>query len=208
RSTSNATKGTTSIGASDVVIDEVNHRVGVNMTPTHTLSVSAPSGITFTALDVYNLDATSTSRNWSLVSNIAAFGDFALMVSATQGANPIAGSAMWRVTPAQHFTLPNRFWSSKGADVPSAGDLVLTTNSQVVTGTTTINAITTTNWAAGAVVYLIFSGACTVKHNTAGGASTAKMFLSGSTDLTTAANTVLTLVYDGTQWQEVCRKVA
>jgi hypothetical protein len=34
------------------------------------------------------------------------------------------------------------------------------------------------------------------------------MLLSGSTDLTAAANTTLTLMYDGTQWQELARKVA
>lgn len=53
-----------------------------------------------------------------------------------------------------------------------------------------------------------FSGTPTVKHDTAGGAGTATLLLSGSVDLTAAANTVLTLVYDGTNWQEVSRKVA
>ena len=34
------------------------------------------------------------------------------------------------------------------------------------------------------------------------------MLLAGSVDLVAAANTVLTLMYDGTNWQEVSRKVA
>lgn len=104
----------------------------------------------------------------------------------------------------------HRLNTTKGADVASANDLTLGTDGNVfiITGTTTINAILTTNWDAGAEVVLIFSGATTVKHNTAGGASTARIFLSGSVDLTTAANTILCLVYDGTQWQETSKKAA
>jgi len=107
-------------------------------------------------------------------------------------------------------TFLHRLNTSKGADVASANDLTLGTDGNlfIVTGTTTINAITTTNWDASGEVTLIFSGATTVKHNTAGGASTARIFLGGSVDLATNANTVLTLVYDGTQWQEKSRKVA
>ena len=70
------------------------------------------------------------------------------------------------------------------------------------------NAITTANWQSGSRVTFIFSGTPTVKHNTAGGAGTARIFLQGSADLVCAANTVLDLVYDGTQWQEVSRKTA
>lgn len=100
-------------------------------------------------------------------------------------------------------------YMGKGADIASAGDLTLGSdgNTFVITGTTTINAISA-KMIAGTVYHLIFSGALIVKHNTAGGAGTAKIFLNLSLDLTTAANTVLTLVYDGTQFQEVCRKVA
>jgi hypothetical protein len=97
----------------------------------------------------------------------------------------------------------------KSVSVASANDLTLGAGNQnIVSGTTTINAITTANWTAGSRVTLIFSGALTVKHNTAGGAGTAKIFLAGSADLSTAANTVLVLEYDGTQWQEVSRKAA
>lgn len=95
------------------------------------------------------------------------------------------------------------------ASVASANNLTLgAANQNIVSGTTQVNAITTAGWLAGAEVTLIFSGALTVKHNTAGGAGTAKIFLSGSTDLVTAANTVLRLEYDGTQWQELSRKAA
>lgn len=81
-------------------------------------------------------------------------------------------------------------------------------NQFLVSGNTQINAITTNGWRAGSNITLIFSGTPTVKHNTAGGAGTAVLFLSGSADLVAANNTVLGLTYDGTQWQETFRKVA
>lgn len=103
-----------------------------------------------------------------------------------------------------------RFETSKGTDVASANDLTLASNGNVftITGTTQINAITTSLWQAGSQVQLLFSGAVLVKHNTAGGAGTAPILLAGSTDLTTDANTVLSLVYNGTQWEEMSRKLS
>lgn len=104
---------------------------------------------------------------------------------------------------------PGTRYLGQSTSPASANDLTLgASNLNNVTGTTTINAIVTTGWTAGSSVTLIFAGALTVKHNTAGGGSTARIFLAGSVDLTTAANTVLGLVYDGTQWQETFRKVA
>lgn len=82
------------------------------------------------------------------------------------------------------------------------------TNQHIVSGTTTINALTVDDWTIGSEITLIFSGILTLKHNTAGAAGSAKVLLASSTDLTTAANTVLKLAYDGTFWQEVSRKVA
>lgn len=98
---------------------------------------------------------------------------------------------------------------SKGANVASAGDLTLGSagNSFSITGTTTINAITTTNWQAGSIIILIFASTPTVKHNTAGGASTAKMLLNGGVDFVASANDVLTLIYDGTNWLECSRSI-
>lgn len=97
---------------------------------------------------------------------------------------------------------------SKGADIASANDLTLGSdgNSFLLTGTTQINAINTTNWQAGSFVFLIFSSSVTVKHNTAGGAGTAKIFLSNSLDFSAVSNDALLLFYDGTQWQEIARK--
>jgi len=98
---------------------------------------------------------------------------------------------------------------SKGANVASAGDLTLGSagNSFSITGTTTINAITTTNWQSGSIIILIFASTPTVKNNTAGGASTAKMLLNGGVDFSATANDVLTLIYDGTNWLECSRSI-
>jgi len=94
------------------------------------------------------------------------------------------------------------------ATVASANNLTLTTgNVFSITGTTTVNAITTTNWQAGSIIILIFASTPTVKNNTAGGASTAKMLLNGGVDFSATANDVLTLIYDGTNWLECSRSI-
>ncbi len=102
-----------------------------------------------------------------------------------------------------------RFGQAKGANVASAGDLTLGADGNTfhITGTTTINAITTTNWQAGSEIILIFDASVTVKNNTAGGASTATMLLAGGADFSATANDVLKLVYDGTNFYEVSRSV-
>lgn len=102
-----------------------------------------------------------------------------------------------------------RFETSKGANVASANDLTLGTDGNVfhITGTTTINAITTANWQAGSEIILIFDSTPTVKNNTAGGGGTAVMLLAGAADFSATANDVLKLVYDGTSWFEVSRSI-
>ena len=113
--------------------------------------------------------------------------------------------------PESRITIQDtRFETDKGANVAAANDLTLGGDGNVftITGNTTINAITTQYWQAGSQIILIFTGTPTVKHNTSGGAGTAVLFLAGSVDLSAAANTVLSLVFDGTQWQEISRKVA
>ncbi len=103
-----------------------------------------------------------------------------------------------------------RVLASKGADVAAANNLTLGVggNAFTITGNVQINAITTSGWISGSHITLIFTGTPTIKNNTAGGAGTAVIFLSGSADLVAANNTVLGLVYDGTEWQETFRKVA
>lgn len=103
-----------------------------------------------------------------------------------------------------------RWEESKGANIAAANDLTLGDdgNTFAITGNTQINAITNTNWQAGSKVILLFTGTPTIKHNTAGGAGTSKIILSGSADYTAAADDVLVLFYDGTNWHETTRKIA
>lgn len=108
------------------------------------------------------------------------------------------------------ITINKRFETAKWANIAAANDLTLgwDWNLFTITGNTQINAITTANRQAGSMITLIFTGTPTVKHNTAWWAGTAVLFLAGSLDLVAANNTVLGLIYDGTQRQETFRKVA
>jgi len=114
-----------------------------------------------------------------------------------------------RFTSLGHLTLVNRMQTAKGANVASANDLTLGNDGNVfhITGTTQINAITTTNWQAGSEIILIFDASVTVKNNTSGGGSTAVMLLQGAADFSATANDVLKLIFDGTSWYEVSRSV-
>lgn len=103
-----------------------------------------------------------------------------------------------------------RFETDLGGDVTSSNNLTLGLDGNVfkVTGNTQINAITTSAWQAGSQIILEFTGAPTLKHNTAGGAGTAPLFLAGSVDFVAAAGDSLSLYYNGTHWHEHSRQVA
>lgn len=101
-----------------------------------------------------------------------------------------------------------RIEAAKGANIVAANDLTLggDGNSFTITGNTTINAITTANWQSGSVIILIFTGTPTVKNATAGGAGTAQFKLLNGVDFTISKNpTVMTFLYDGTNFLEVSR---
>lgn len=103
-----------------------------------------------------------------------------------------------------------RLQGAKGADIASATTLTFgfDGNAFAITGTTTINHITTTGWQAGSVIRLLFGTSLTVTHNAgAPPANTAPILLSGAANLSATANDSLTLVYDGTSWRECARTV-
>lgn len=102
-----------------------------------------------------------------------------------------------------------RIETGQGAVVAAANDLSLGFNGNVfhISGATQINAIAISYWQAGSVIRFIFDSNPLVKHNTAGGAGTAKLLLAGAVDFASTANDVLTLVYDGVSWFEVSRSV-
>jgi len=106
-------------------------------------------------------------------------------------------------------TITNYRFETDTTNIVAANNLTLgNSNVNLVSGATQITAITTAGWQAGSSsVFLVFSGAPLVKHNTAGGAGTATILLAGATDFQAAAGDVLSLVYDGTNWHETSRKL-
>lgn len=127
------------------------------------------------------------------------------------GTNPLIENTVINGASTYYLRITDsRLQEDLGASIAAANDLTLGSdgNSFSITGATQINAITTANWQAGSIVRLIFASTPTVKHNTAGGAGTAVILLSGGVDFIAAANDVLTLLYDGTSWHEVGRKLS
>jgi len=57
------------------------------------------------------------------------------------------------------------------------------------------------------VVVLSFAGNITIKNNTAGGANTATMKLSGGVDFSATADDELGLRWNGTNWKEIFRSI-
>jgi hypothetical protein len=86
-----------------------------------------------------------------------------------------------------------------GAAVASASALPVPTGRVFhVTGTTNIDSITSTNFASGTCITMIFDGALTVGDGN-------NLVLSAS--FVTTANDTLSLCYDGTNWYETARSV-
>lgn len=103
-----------------------------------------------------------------------------------------------------------RFAQAKGNDVTVANTLTLGGDGNVfkvtASGNTSLFNIVSTNWPAGSVVTLIFTGPHTVLHNNTSGGGAA-ILLAGSIPINVANNATLTLVFDGTAWQEISRKM-
>ena len=124
----------------------------------------------------------------------SAFATNVLTFRNTGGIETLTGSIQWR----------------KGSDVASASTLTpgSAANSFDVTGSTTIDYITTTGWQAGAVILLKFEASVTVTHN-AGSVpgSTAAILLAGAANFSATADDTLLLLYDGANWREIARTV-
>ena len=114
------------------------------------------------------------------------------------------------VCAEDELTALGRLYTAKGADIASADEITLGANGNYfdVTGATTINHITKTDWPAGTSVILQFDASLTVTHNagTPTG-SEASILLAGGVDFSATADDTLQLVYDGTTWREVSRTV-
>ena len=103
-----------------------------------------------------------------------------------------------------------RLKTAKGADIASADEITLGTHGNYfdITGTTTINHITKTDWPAGSIVALQFDASVTVTHNAGTPAGTeASILLAGAVDFNSTPDDILQLVYDGATFREVSRTV-
>lgn len=88
-----------------------------------------------------------------------------------------------------------------GAAVASATALPVPTGRVFhVTGTTTVTSITSTNHQSGTIITMIFDASLTFTHGN-------NIVLAGAANFSATANDTLTMVYDGTNWYEVCRSV-
>lgn len=123
------------------------------------------------------------------------------------GVNSTTTNEIMYLEGDKRLRMNGRLQEKMGANVASANDLTLgyDGNSFHITGTTQINAITTTDWQNGSIIRLVFDGSLTVKDNTTGGGSTAPIQLASSVDFAATADDILTLMLDSTRWLEVSR---
>lgn len=119
-------------------------------------------------------------------------------VSADGGSNPSC------INVNDGTRIRNGSPSTSGDVIASANDLSLGSNGDyfVISGTTQINAIVTAPWQKGNKLRLQFQDALTLKHNTSGGAGTAKIKLDAEDDRLTANGMIIELVYDGTDFRQ------
>jgi hypothetical protein len=107
----------------------------------------------------------------------------------------------------------SRFRQAQGGDVASANNLSLGTdgNAFEITGTTTINLISNTNWQNGSVIRLVFSSSLTVTNNAGTSGSNINILLAGGANFSATANDILTLMLceigSVQNWVEVSRSV-
>ena len=120
----------------------------------------------------------------------------------------VNGTNYFRVEPDGDTILNGRFQQKKGANIASTSNITFGDDGNIfiITGTTTVQTISSVNWQAGSVITLIFQSTAGVKHGAGNSGNNKQILLNGSTDLPGAANNTLQLVYDGTQWQELSRK--
>jgi len=116
------------------------------------------------------------------------------------------------LTAAQITDFKNTFFNkrsqgNKGASISSSSTLTLGNgNLFPITGTTTINYITTTGWKEGSMICLDFHSDITINHNSSSIPTTAlPIFLKSNTLFTFKSGSVLTLIYDESYWREVAR---
>lgn len=106
-----------------------------------------------------------------------------------------------------------RWLEGQGTDVASASTITLGSgNTFELTGTTTVDLITSTNWYEGSKITLIANESVTINHATATSGADITILLAGAAAFNMTANDTLTLVYSSTTaggiaWREISRAV-
>lgn len=165
---------------------------------------------------ITNSEAASTTtmdeiQSWMTSNSISTTGSISLSIDQMGYVKEFTTAVT--LTAAQITSFKQTFFNKRaqgnvGADISSGSTITLTTGNLInITGTTSINYITTTGWKKGSVVCLDFnSGPITINHNSSSPASTsAALFLASNSLFSFKAGSVLTLIYDGTYWREIAR---
>ena len=100
-----------------------------------------------------------------------------------------------------------RVQGNEASNVASANDTTWGTggNYAHITGNTQMNGLAQANWQSGAVIYMKFDSNPLMKHNGSPSAGFGKFLFAGSVDYTPAAGSILALLFDGTNWNEISR---
>lgn len=169
----------------------------------------------------YGTPTTGIYRSSSGIVASILTNSYTTISSATYG-GPVLGSSSWLVWSNNTSSVagtPDLFLIRKASGVLNVGSSITNTTGLIgggaavasatamplptgrvfhVTGTTNITSITSTNFASGAVITIIFDGVLTFTDG-----SNLKL----AEDFVTTAGSTITLVYDGTNWYEIARSV-
>jgi hypothetical protein len=112
----------------------------------------------------------------------------------------VSNSYLLGDSSAGGLTLTGSFLQASGTLVASATNMTLpsTGNLFFITGTTQIQTISAANWSSGSIVTLQFAGTVVVTHQ--GSGTGAQVNCIGHTNITSATNQIITLLYNGNSW--------
>ena len=132
-------------------------------------------------------------------------------VASFAGVGPASATNLWSLWLDGSCRVDGRMEEKRGVNVAAATDMTLGEDGNsfgITVGTGVLDRIAIARWRAGAVVVLHFLAAVTVSSGTAASATHAGLRLAGSVPLNAVLDGLLVLLYDGTWWQEIGRKVA
>jgi hypothetical protein len=135
-----------------------------------------------------------TYANAGLIAGSTGATDNAVLRADGAGGATAQASAV-TIDDTGNVTFPARILGRKGADVASAAGITLGNGNYFnITGTTTIDTISSTGWTSGSLVYLRFTASLTVRHNQAGDFDPIQLM--SAANLGVGAGDVLVLLYD------------